>query len=145
MSNRLTWKVEDGSYTANALYRNMMFAKLWDSQNMSPKERVVAIMIYRQTIHFKKKWDRISIPRIMKISGMGRRKVIEIIEMLEGKAIIKVDRSKGGNTSTNHSKFHNFSISEELIQMVFWEWKEIMDSYHKNTEEYNEEDEADYF
>ncbi len=142
--SRLSWKTEDdGVYEANALYRNMMFAELWDSKNLCPRERMVVIMIYRQTIHFKKRWDRISIPRIMKITGMGRRTVGETIERLEGKAVIRVERSTGGNTSGSYDRFHNFAISEELEQMVFWEWKAIMDGYQKDTQAYDEEDYAD--
>jgi len=58
---------------------------------------------------------------------MGRRSVAETIDQLEGKSVIRVARSTGGNTGENYNKFHNFSISEELEHLVFWKWKEIMD------------------
>ena len=148
--NTLRWNMQDENgeptmYSANALYRNMVFAELWDTENLSPKERMVAIMIYRQTVHYKKRWDSISISRIGAVIGVkDKRTTRGIISSLEDKAVIEVVRSKGGNTGQWENRLHKFSISEEIELMIARKWVLLMNDYKTDTLAFNEEDMEDY-
>jgi len=75
---------------------------------LSPSAQLVLLRIYRQTVGWKKEWDRISLSQFRKFTGYkDNGVVVEAITELEMRRLINVER-KG--TKTNNYSIHWDSI-----------------------------------
>ena len=59
---------------------------------LSDSEQLVFLRIYRQTIGWKKEWDKISLSQFQRMTGIGKDRIIWAIVELEKKELIEVIR-----------------------------------------------------
>ena len=71
---------------------------------LSAAAQLVLLRIYRQTVGWKKEWDRISLSQFRKLTGYkDKGAIVRAISELEGRNLISVER-KG--TKTNNYSLH---------------------------------------
>ena len=104
-------------------FKTLMFQKIMDS-GFSQAERDMLLVVLRQTIHYNKWSDRISVHRLSQLVGVGTAKLRQTIKQLEAKGLLEIQQSKGGRTESA-LRFSKFSLSNELISIVAKYWLEI--------------------
>ena len=104
-------------------YRSLVFQAIMDNTDLNLYEKTIMNYILRKTLHFKKWTDRISMYKIKTDTQMSLAKVRQCLSSLEEKKLLKINHSKGGHTD-GKSKWHEFSISDELLFKVFDSWVE---------------------
>lgn len=101
----------------------MVFQNIMDG-DFHKEERMVLLVVYRQTLHYDKWKDTLSNFQLVKKTGLDVRKVRSSGEQLEAKGLIEVARSKGGR-GTVYDRSHEYRLSTDFISMVFRKWLDI--------------------
>ena len=120
---KLQYQYLGDSVELDEFFKTLMFQKIMDS-GFSQAERDVLLVVLRQTIHYNKWSDRISIHHLSQLVGVGIAKLRKTIKQLEAKGLLEIQKSKGGRTEST-SRFSKFSLSNELISLVVNHWLEI--------------------
>lgn len=92
--------------------------------DFSRNERDTMLVILRKTLHFNKWNDRLAIHWLAKAVGVGQATIRKVLEQLEAKGLICVERSKGGRMNST-KKYNSFGLDTELITLVFHDWIKI--------------------
>ncbi len=121
--NKLTYTYQGEKYKLDEFYKTLMFQRIMDS-DFNRNERDVLLVIFRKTLHFNKNSDRLGHYWLSKNTGIGEQSLRTVIRQLEAKNLLCVERSKGGRTQSL-KKFHKFSLSSDLIFIVFEKWLEV--------------------
>lgn len=124
---KLTVTYLGDEYTIDHFYNSLMFQRIMDS-DFSGVEKQILLVISRKTIHFNKWNDKISIYQLSKLADVGDRKTRTVIRQLEEKGVIEVIRSKGGYGAGNPERWHTFSLSYYLVELVLREWLKIKEN-----------------
>ncbi len=117
----------DGSETTNKIkaldhfWKSLMFQTIFDDADLCRDERDILLVIFRQTYHFNKMWDRISIQEFVQKAGPCEKKTRLALKRLEAKALIDIKRSKGGS-GTSRKKFNAYRISIYLFNTIDRKW-----------------------
>lgn len=121
--NTLTVTANDEQIQLDEFYKSLLFQHIMDG-DYPRNERDVMLVILRKTIHFNKWRDRISMYWFSKAVGIGEPTLKNTLQSLEAKGLLNVDKSKGGRTSSV-KKYNSFSLSNELLLMIFDKWYQI--------------------
>lgn len=110
-------------YKLDEFYKSLVFQHIMDSDFLK-EERMLLLVIYRQTLHYDKWRDTLSNYQLTQKTGLDIRKARSSAEQLEAKGILEVKRSKGGRGSV-HDRSHQYELSTDFILLVFRKWLEI--------------------
>ncbi len=101
----------------NHFFKSIAFQVIFDN-DFDRDERDLLLVLFRQTLHFNKVWDRMPIYELSEKSGISERKTKEALARLEAKALIDVVHSKGGRSSSR-KRFNAYRIGMYLFDDIF--------------------------
>ncbi len=108
---------EKNKINESHFFKSIAFQVIFD-KDFDRDERDLLLVLFRQTLHFNKVWDRLPICELSEKSGIGERKTKETLVRLESKALIDVVHSKGGRSSSR-KRFNAYRMSAYLFDDFF--------------------------
>lgn len=105
----MTFQYQGESLKIDELFKSLVFRAIMDHKNLTKNEREVLFVVLRQTLHFQKWSDSISLHFMSKSAMLSEKPLRKAIKQLEEKNFLEIEHSQGGKNGKNRLNVYSFS------------------------------------